>query len=287
MIMNPTARSYWTFAKGLTLLAATMSLAAPLLNGEETKKTAEPEVRKAEEPKKSGGANPKDGTVLKRRLEELREMRNHYFRERGFPPSGPKDLAGGAIVSPPGGKWARASAPENKATKGGGTDEMVTLDYMNVPMPDILKLYGELIGEEVILDINLNSMTFTLQSRRPMPKDDAIEFIERSLALNGYPISPEGEKFVKCVFAPPPVLVPSVLVIRVTDKGVIVKVGDEKIPRAGLPVRLSEILLEHRNDKVMIEADGDVPFKDVVDVTEMVKANGVKDYSIQTGRSGR
>ena len=80
-------------------------------------------------------------------------------------------------------------------------DAPINFDYVQVPLPDILALYGSLIDKKIIRDINLESVTFTLTTDTPLPKKDAIDFIERSLLLNGYAFIPAGEKFVKCMMA--------------------------------------------------------------------------------------
>ncbi len=91
-----------------------------------------------------------------------------------------------------------STVADNPASDG---EEKINFDYVQVPLPDILALYGSLVDKKIIRDINLESVTFTLTTDTPLPKKDAIDFIERSLLLNGYAFIPAGEKFVKCMMA--------------------------------------------------------------------------------------
>lgn len=78
-------------------------------------------------------------------------------------------------------------------------DELIDLQYINVPMPQILLLYEDLTGKKIIRDINVEAVTFTLETTGKLPKKKAIEFIEKSLLLNGYGFIPSGEDMVKFI----------------------------------------------------------------------------------------
>ena len=80
-----------------------------------------------------------------------------------------------------------------------GDDELIDLQFPNVPMPQILLLYEELTGKKIIRDINVEAVTFTIETTGKLPKKKAIEYIERSLLLNGYGFLPAGEDFVKFI----------------------------------------------------------------------------------------
>lgn len=81
----------------------------------------------------------------------------------------------------------------------GGDEELVDLQYPNVPMTQILLEYENLTGKKIIRDINVEAVTFTLETTGKLPKKKAIEFIEKSLLLNGYGFIPAGEDMVKFI----------------------------------------------------------------------------------------
>jgi type II secretion system protein D len=60
-------------------------------------------------------------------------------------------------------------------------------------MNDILLQYEELTGRKVVRDINVESVSFTIQTTGELPKSKAVEFIEKSLLLNGYAFIPTGD----------------------------------------------------------------------------------------------
>ena len=66
-------------------------------------------------------------------------------------------------------------------------------------MPQILLLYEDLTGKKIIRDINVEAVTFTLETTGKLPKKKAIEYIEKSLLLNGYGFIPSGEDMVKFI----------------------------------------------------------------------------------------
>ena len=80
-----------------------------------------------------------------------------------------------------------------------GDDELIDLQYPNVLMPTILLLYEELTGKKIIRDINVEAVTFTIETTGKLPKKKAIEYIEKSLLLNGYGFLPAGEDMVKFI----------------------------------------------------------------------------------------
>jgi hypothetical protein len=90
-------------------------------------------------------------------------------------------------------------APVADADNAGGDDELIDLQYINVPMPQILLLYEDLTGKKIIRDINVEAVTFTLETTGKLPKKKAIEYIEKSLLLNGYGFIPSGEDMVKFI----------------------------------------------------------------------------------------
>lgn len=110
------------------------------------------------------------------------------------PPGGPGPAAGGPPGRPPlpGGPPPAAAAPQSSA----GKDE-VDLQFPNTPLPEILLLYEQLTGKKIIRDQNVESAMVTIETTGRMPKAEAIEFIEKSLLLNGYAFTESGDKMLK------------------------------------------------------------------------------------------
>lgn len=99
------------------------------------------------------------------------------------------------FTPPPQQPAVAASSPEIPA----GDDEMVPVSFSQVPMPQILLFYEGLTGKKVIRDINVEAVTFSVDTTGELPKRKAIEFIEKSLLLNGYGFLPAGEGMVKFI----------------------------------------------------------------------------------------
>lgn len=76
---------------------------------------------------------------------------------------------------------------------------MVDVVFQAVPLPQILQTYEDWTGKKVIRDINVEAVTFTIDGHGSMPKKMAIDFVERSLLLNGYGFLPAGPDFVKFI----------------------------------------------------------------------------------------
>jgi type II secretion system protein D len=109
----------------------------------------------------------------------------------GPPPGSPVNSQ---PIPPPAAPPAPAADPSTPAT---ADDEEIELQYVNVPMPQILLLYEDLTGKKVIRDINVEAVTFTIETTGKLPKAKAIDYIEKSLLLNGYGFIPAGEGMVK------------------------------------------------------------------------------------------
>ena len=63
-------------------------------------------------------------------------------------------------------------------------DELIDLQYINVPMPQILLLYEDLTGKKIIRDINVEAVTFTLETTGKLPKK-ARERLDAAIAAAG------------------------------------------------------------------------------------------------------
>ena len=104
---------------------------------------------------------------------------------------------------PPAAKPGGAASPAMTASKPGGDkpttddDGMVELQFPNTPLPEILLLYEQLTGKKIIRDTNAEAATITIETTGKMSKEDAIEFMEKTLLLNGYAFVASGEKMLK------------------------------------------------------------------------------------------
>ncbi len=87
----------------------------------------------------------------------------------------------------------QAAAPAEVIDDG----EMVEVVFQAAPLPSILDKYSDWTGKKIIRDMNVEAVTFTIDSHGALPKRKAIDFLERSLLLNGYGFIPAGEDFVK------------------------------------------------------------------------------------------
>ncbi|MDB6137684.1 MAG: Type secretion system protein, partial [Verrucomicrobiaceae bacterium] len=89
-----------------------------------------------------------------------------------------------------------ASANQSVDTSA-NDNELVEVVFQGVPLPQILLKYEEWTGKKVIRDQNVEQVNFTIDTTGALPKSKAIEFVERSLLLNGYGFIPAGDDFVK------------------------------------------------------------------------------------------
>lgn len=81
-------------------------------------------------------------------------------------------------------------------------EELVEINYANMPLNQIALQYGILTDQNVIQDSSLQSAELTIQTTKPLPLVEAARFIEKSLLLNGYALIPSGPDSVKIVAVP-------------------------------------------------------------------------------------
>jgi type II secretory pathway component GspD/PulD (secretin) len=71
--------------------------------------------------------------------------------------------------------------------------DMVTMQYPNSDVSDVLHLYENLTGKKLVLDNNVQGKV-NIFLAKPVPREEAIRIIEMNLALNGYSLVPaEGD----------------------------------------------------------------------------------------------
>jgi type II secretion system protein D len=75
---------------------------------------------------------------------------------------------------------------------------MVTLQFPNSDVVDVLRYYENLTGKKLIMD-NFVQGKVNIALSRPVPRDEAIKIIEMNLLMNGYSLVPAGEEIVKVI----------------------------------------------------------------------------------------
>ncbi len=79
-----------------------------------------------------------------------------------------------------------------------GAPQMVTLQYPNSDVADVLRLYETLTGKKLIMD-NFVQGKVNIFIAKPIPREEAIKIIEINLLLNGYSLVPATDDIVKVI----------------------------------------------------------------------------------------
>jgi type II secretion system protein D len=75
---------------------------------------------------------------------------------------------------------------------------MVTLQYPNSDVADVLHLYEQLTGKKLVMD-NFVQGKVNIFISKPIPRDEAIKIIEMNLLMNGYSLVPAEGDVVKVI----------------------------------------------------------------------------------------
>jgi general secretion pathway protein D len=75
---------------------------------------------------------------------------------------------------------------------------MVTLQYPNSDVADVLHLYEQLTGKKLVMD-NFVQGKVNIFISKPLPREDAIKIIEMNLLMNGYALVPADGDVVKVI----------------------------------------------------------------------------------------
>lgn len=75
---------------------------------------------------------------------------------------------------------------------------MVTLQFPNSDVVDVLRYYEQLTGNKLIMD-NFVQGKVNIALSRPVPRDEGIKIIEMNLLMNGYSLVPAGDGIVKVI----------------------------------------------------------------------------------------
>jgi general secretion pathway protein D len=100
-----------------------------------------------------------------------------------------------APAAPPAPASAPATAP---GTSPLPPDKLVTLQYPNSDVADVLHLYEQLTGKKLVTD-NFVQGKVNIFISKPLPREDAIKIIEMNLLMNGYALVPAEGDVVKVI----------------------------------------------------------------------------------------
>lgn len=71
--------------------------------------------------------------------------------------------------------------------------------YPNMPLGQVLEDYQEMTGKRIIRDPHVENAVVTIETNGQLSKEEAIDFIEKSLLFSGYAFVPSGENMVKII----------------------------------------------------------------------------------------
>ena len=84
------------------------------------------------------------------------------------------------------------------AAPTGGADKLVSLNFRDAPLDQVLQFYSEITGRTLIKSPGINA-TITLRGQTRLTQKEALQAIESVLAMNNVTLVPMGEKFLKVV----------------------------------------------------------------------------------------
>ena len=76
--------------------------------------------------------------------------------------------------------------------------DLVTMQYPNSDVLDVLRLYENLTGKKLVMDNNVQGKV-NIFIAKPIPREEAINIIEMNLALNGFSLVPAGGDIVEVI----------------------------------------------------------------------------------------
>jgi type II secretory pathway component GspD/PulD (secretin) len=77
-------------------------------------------------------------------------------------------------------------------------DQMVTLQYPNSDVADVLHLYEQLTNKKLVMD-NFVQGKVNIFISKPLPREDAIKIVEMNLLMNGYALVPAEGDVIKVI----------------------------------------------------------------------------------------
>ncbi len=107
----------------------------------------------------------------------------------------PEPLPNVAAAGPAG---SAGAAPLGNTTPPPGAPDMVTLQYPNSDVTDVLRLYEQLTGKKLVMD-NFVQGKVNIFIAKPIPREEAIRIIQINLLMNGYSLVPAEDDVVKVI----------------------------------------------------------------------------------------
>lgn len=102
---------------------------------------------------------------------------------------------------PPPGNYPTALAAGQEdapAPTAAGGEKLVSLNFRDAPLEQVLQFYSEITGRTLIKSPGINA-TITLRGQTRLTQKEALQAIESVLAMNNVTLVPMGEKFLKVV----------------------------------------------------------------------------------------
>ncbi|MDQ6621946.1 MAG: hypothetical protein M3Y86_00465, partial [Verrucomicrobiota bacterium] len=93
-----------------------------------------------------------------------------------------------------------AAAPAPTVAPGGGGSDLVTLQFPNSDVVDVLRFYEQLTNKKLVMD-NFVQGKVNIFVAKPLPRDEAINIIKINLLMNGYSLVPAEGDVVKVIGA--------------------------------------------------------------------------------------
>ena len=92
----------------------------------------------------------------------------------------------------------RAGGRPDRAGSADRATDMVTMQYPNSDVLDVLHLYENLTGRKLVMDNNVQGKV-NIFIAKPIPREEAVRIIEMNLALNGFSLVPAEGDIVEVV----------------------------------------------------------------------------------------
>src|SRR4051794_5042492 len=119
------------------------------------------------------------------------------------------------------GPQAEPAQPAANPPGDNAPGDLITLQYPNSDVQDVLHLYETLTGKRLVMDNNVQGKVNIFISK-PIPRDEAVRIIEMNLALNGYSLVPAEEGIMEVLGAgknPRAASVPIISEVEALPKG--------------------------------------------------------------------
>lgn len=91
-----------------------------------------------------------------------------------------------------------AQTPQTAPTAPNGANDLVTVQYPNSDVADVLRGYEQLTGTKIVMD-NFVQGKVNIFIAKKIPREEAIQIIEMNLLMNGFSLVPAGGDIVKVI----------------------------------------------------------------------------------------